>query len=129
MIYFGGKAFPYIAFQGQMRISECCEGDKHDETTPFQWGRTKYDPSLPRLLILCKDGELATRTRTYVYLDDIHLAARGKALASSGTKRMASQMNSRENQESAKKRRIDSLAPGAWRGWILLHAIATPHTQ
>jgi hypothetical protein len=61
---------------------EIDEGDRHDESNPFQWDRVHlnlptslgYDPSLTRVMRLRKDGELATVQATYV--DDCHAVGR-----------------------------------------------------
>lgn len=42
-----------------------------------------WDPSLPRVMLLVrKDGELATRLVDYVYVDDIHPSVRRKDVQS-----------------------------------------------
>ena len=58
------------------------KGDTTDAENPFHFSEVVlnlmcgegYDPSLPRVLVLRADGELATREVTFV--DDIHLAGR-----------------------------------------------------
>jgi hypothetical protein len=55
-----------------------------DESSPFRWDKVvrnlptdnSWDPSMPRVMLLRKDGELATRLVDYV--DDIHPSVRGK---------------------------------------------------
>ena len=77
-MHFGGRSSPYLACQGQGRILEVCEGDQHDRNNQWQWDRVHcnipfmkgYDFSMPRAMLLRKDGKLATRQATFV--DDIH---------------------------------------------------------
>ena len=65
---FGLKASPYIACQGQARITELAKGDTCDPKNPFHFSTAvlnlpcarNYDPSLPRVLLLREDGEMAT---------------------------------------------------------------------
>ena len=64
---------------------EMAEGDPKDPTNPFRYAECylnlptakNYDPSMPRVMLLREDGELATRRVTFV--DDIHGSDRGKS--------------------------------------------------
>ncbi len=103
-------------------------GDQLDPANPFQWetirlnlpAASDYDPSMPRVLLLRSDGELATRKATFV--DDIHGAGRGKEQESTkpAVRTLTSKMNYHGNQEAARKRRHATLTPGAWNG-VLIH--------
>ena len=136
VLHFGGKCSPYLASQSQGRILEECMGDRHDVTNRWQWHRVQlnmpcsrdYDPSLPRVMLLRTDGELATRHTTYV--DDIHPVGRdapdpddvgdGRGEQTKlACKQLKSRMNSRGNQASDRKYRPPSLTPGAWNGMII----------
>ena len=63
---------------------EMAEGDPTDPSNPFRYSTChlnlptskEYDPSMPRVLLLREDGELATRRVTFV--DDIHGGDRGR---------------------------------------------------
>ena len=46
-----------------------------------------YDPSMPRVMPLHKDRELAMREA--VYVNDVHGAGRGEVRVAAGMKRMA----------------------------------------
>ena len=81
---FGQQTSPYICCQGQSRISEVCKGNPGDRTSEFQFASChlnlptadNYDPSMPRVMLLQEDDELATTEVTFV--DDIHVAGRAK---------------------------------------------------
>lgn len=126
---FGGRCCPFIAYQGQLRILELGEGDRHGGSNPFQWDRVHlnlptspdWDPSLPRVMKLRKDGELATTQAPYV--DDIHGASRDTpgepSRADASSKRLKRKMNYLGNQADERKFRKPALNPGAWRGVIV----------
>ena len=69
-----------------MRILEVCKGDPSDEKNEFQYSSCHmnspfsddYDPSMPRLILLREDGEMATQEVTFV--DDIHVAGHANTL-------------------------------------------------
>eukprot|EP00986_Skeletonema_menzelii_P016382 scaffold14397_cov80-Skeletonema_menzelii.AAC.1 len=125
---FGGRCCPFNACQGQTRILELCEGDRHDKENPFQWEEVRlnlptserYDPSLPRVLRIREDGELATMQSTYV--DDIRGAARDSPdqpnNSREAARRLKRKMNYYGNQADERKFRPPALNPGAWRGFI-----------
>ena len=80
---FGNKASPYISCQMQSRINDLAMKPPDHPTSAFQWEKAhlnlpcskSYDPSFPRVILLRKDKEMATRQATYV--DDIRVAGRG----------------------------------------------------
>lgn len=127
VLNFGCMCSPYLAYQGECRISEMARGDPADPGNPFQYSRVlvnlpmtrTYDASLPRLMLLRSDGELASQVK--LYIDDYRGAGRGKdhrpALAAQ--RRLAQKMNYYGNQDAARKRRFPSLAPGAWNGGLI----------
>ncbi len=72
------------------------------------------------ILLLRKDGELATREADFV--DDIHPCIRqkdGAPEAREACAQLKSQMNSRGNQADDRKYRLPTLTPGAWNGVII----------
>ena len=101
---FGNKCVPYLYCQGKNRILEMCKGVPWNDKNELQLltchlnspSSIDYDPSMPRVMLLRADGELATTEVTYV--DDIHLAGRvqdGKFNhARDGCKQLKSGMNS-----------------------------------
>jgi hypothetical protein len=68
VLNFGCLSSPFTACQGQERIMEMVQGDPADTKNPYHYKECwlnlptskEYDPSLPRVLLLREDGELAT---------------------------------------------------------------------
>lgn len=124
---FGCLCSPYLSVQGEDRIMELCMGNPSDNNNVFQWDHVKlnlpwtqeYDPSMPRVLLLRSDGELATRKVFFV--DDIHGATRSRNSdpATQAQRQLAKRMNYYGNQDAARKRRHGSLTPGSWNGVII----------
>ena len=133
VLNFGCMCSPYIACQGEERIMEMCMGDPEDDMNPFQYhevwlnlpGAKNYDPSMPRLIFLTKEGEMATRKVTFV--DDIHGAARGSsdAPAREAYRILACLMNYFANQVAARKVGPPTLIPRPWNG-VMTHT-DSPH--
>lgn len=128
VLNFGCLCSPYLSCQGEERIMELCLGDRQDSSNPFQWnevwlnlpGAQGYDPSLPRVILLRSDGEMATRK--VVFVDDIHGGGRARELEEikPPVRYITSRMNYYGNQEASRKRRHPTLTPGAWNG-VLIH--------
>ena len=127
-LHFGGRPSPYLACQSQRLILELCKGDRRDPKNHWQWetvrlnlpGDSNYDPSMPRVMLLRRDGELATREADYV--DDIHPCIREKPGSNEARRACAqlkSEMNSFGNQADDRKYRLPTLTPGAWNGVII----------
>jgi hypothetical protein len=128
VLNFGCLTNPYKATQGEERIMELCQGNPDDEANPYQYSECwlnlptskNYDPSMPRVMLLRRDGELATRRATFV--DDLHGAARGKTgdNARQASKATARRMNFYGNQDAARKVGPPTLIPRSWNG-IMTH--------
>jgi hypothetical protein len=126
-LHFGGRASPYIACQGQSRVLEWAMKNPQDSTSPFQWHKVvlnlatenNWDPSLPRVMLIRKDGELAVRLVDYV--DYIHPCTRGINVSNAVKTDhfLKSRMNSVANQASEEKYRKPTTSPGAWKGEIM----------
>jgi hypothetical protein len=127
-LHFGGRPSPYLACQSQRIILELCKGDRHDDNNLWQWetvhlnlpGSIDYDPSMPRVILLRKDGELATREANYV--DDIHPCIRekdGSNEARRACAQLKTKMNAHGNQADDRKYRLPTVTPGAWNGVIV----------
>ena len=122
----GNMTSPCLACQVQTRIFELVTWSPTDSTSAFQWARVKqncpfslrYDPSLPRVLLLQKDNELPCRQATYV--DDVQATGQGRALARAGIQQLKSGMNSLGNQADNRKYWQPSTAAGAWKSFIVL---------
>ncbi len=79
-----------------------------------------YDPLMPRVMLLQKDGELATQEANHI--DDIHPCIRERDSSNEARKactQLKSKMNSLGNQADNRKYRLPNLTPGAWNGVII----------
>ena len=73
-LMFGAKPAPYGAVQMHVRALEIIQGDRHDPKNAFQWDHVAvnwpferdYDPSLPRVMRIRKDGNIASNVPTYM---------------------------------------------------------------
>jgi hypothetical protein len=127
-LHFGGHPSPYLACQSQRIILQLCKGDRHDINKHWQWdtvrlnlpGSEDYDPYMPRVMVLWKDGELATREAHYV--DNIHPCVckkEGSEEAQQACAQLKSQMNAWGNQADDQKYRLPTFTPRAWNGVII----------
>jgi hypothetical protein len=108
---FGCRCASYLDGQGQSCILEMVMGAPDDATSAFRWCEVRlnlpcserYDPSLPRVLTLMEDGELATCQATMV--DDIWMGvqARNQLDARAPCRQLKAGMNSLGNQASDRK--------------------------
>eukprot|EP00956_Cyclotella_meneghiniana_P035315 scaffold113755_cov23-Cyclotella_meneghiniana.AAC.1 len=73
---------------------------------------------MPRVILLRKDGEKATRRVTFV--DDIHGSSRGRDAgpAREASRILAGGMNYLGNQDAARKRGPPTLIPRPWNGFM-----------
>jgi hypothetical protein len=107
---------------------EMVQGDPRDTTNPYHYHECwlnlptakNYDPSMPRVLLLKEDGELATRQAMFV--DDLHGVSRGKdqSEAREAGRVTAFKMNYYGNQVAARKFGPPTLIPRPWNG-IMTH--------
>ena len=112
VLHFGGRPSPYLACQAECIILKLCKDDRHDLANHWQWetvqlnlpGDVDYNPSMPRVMLLRKDGELATREANYV--DDIQPCIRerdGSNEARKACAQLKSGLNSVGNQADDQK--------------------------
>ena len=79
-----------------------------------------YDVSMPRVMLIHKDGELATHCA--IFVDDIHPsghAQKGDENTKRACKQPKSRMNLRGRRAGDRKHREPSPTPGAWNGGII----------
>ena len=110
---------------------EMVEGDPQDNDNPFQYAKCilnlqtskNYDPSMPKVMLIRKDGELASRLVTFV--DDHHGAGRGRdgSQAGESARVMAFKMKYYGNQCAGRKFGPPTLIPRPWNG-IMTHTDA-----
>jgi hypothetical protein len=122
VLNFGCLANPYLATQGEERIMEMAQGNPQDESNPFHYHSCwlnlpmakNYDPSMPQVMLLKKNGELATRRVTFV--DDLHATSHGKLgkEAREAARVLACKMNHKGNQCAARKFGPPTLIPRPW---------------
>jgi len=118
----GLRSSPYASVQGALRAKHIALGDPADENNPFQWDHIKenlpcakgYDPSLPWLMKMRKDGKSASDIAQYV--DDMRIIAATQELAWQCSSRTAKTLCYLGLQDAARKRRPQSQRPGAWAG-------------
>ena len=124
-LMFGGTPCPYLAVQGHARAMELAIGDHKDPSNPLHWidaignfpFTKNYDPSLPRIIKLRKDGEMAAGTSAFV--DDGRTAGVSEKICDAATHRFCTRINYLGEQSAARKRRPTSKTPGAWTGKML----------
>ena len=124
-LMFGGKSSPYLAVQGHARGMELTMGNHADPKNPFQWARVlqnypfskTYDPSLPRVMKIRDDGNLASEAPTFI--DDGRSTGSTKETAEAAAHALSCGTNKLGEQDAARKRRPVSLTPGAWTGKLL----------
>ena len=127
-LHFGGKGSPFYSYQGQIILLDICKGYRTDFRNPFHWKRVycnfpasiTYDASMPRLMKLWEDEELACGEIAFV--DDIHVSGRrigGLIVTRRGCKRLKARMNYLGNQADDQKYRDLMLTLGPWNGGII----------
>ncbi|OEU18475.1 hypothetical protein FRACYDRAFT_236751 [Fragilariopsis cylindrus CCMP1102] len=118
----GLRSSPYASVQGALRAKHIALGDPADENNPFQWDRVienlpgtqEYDPSLPWIMKMRRDGKSASDIAQYV--NDMRIIAATKELAWQCSSRTAKTLCHLGLQDAARKRRPQSQRPGAWAG-------------
>lgn len=124
-LFFGCKCSPYAAVQACTRGLEIIKGRHDDPGNPYQWSEIRlnlpcskiYDPSLPRVLKVRTDGDMASDS--LVYMDDGRSAGAGRENCRETSRRLSSMVNYLGEQDASRKRRPESLVPGAWSGKLL----------
>jgi hypothetical protein len=99
-------------------------GHPGDATNAFQWKRIAlnlpasvgYNPALPRVRKLREDGLSAVDM--VAFFDDGRVFGPTLPLTALGLRQVTSRLQSKGNQDAARKRRGISLRPGAWAGCI-----------
>ena len=97
-------------------------GNQRDDNNPFAWhsirlnlpGTADYNPTLPWMLKIRKDGLVASDIVQYV--DDVRIMAPTEELAWLCSSKMAKGLVFLGLQDAAQKRRMLSQIQGAWAG-------------
>ena len=124
-LLFGGRPCPFLAVQGHARAIELAVGDHKDPANPLHWADAignfpfdqNYDPSLPRIIRVRHDGEMAAATPAFV--DDGRIAGVSEQICDAATHRFCTRINYLGEQNASRKRRPKSRKPGAWTGKML----------
>ena len=124
-LMFGGNPCPYLAVQGHARCMELVCGDHTDPTNPLHWTSVienypftrPYDPSMPRVIRVREDGEMAAGTPSFV--DDGRITGVNEEICDAATHRFCTRINYFGEQNASRKRRPRSQKPGAWTGKML----------
>lgn len=124
-LLFGGTPCPYIAVQGHSRAMELVLGNPTDPANPLHWVSTitnwpytlKYDPSMPWVIRVRADGEMAAGSPAFV--DDGRTAGVTREICHAVAHRVSTYVNYLGEQNASRKRRPTSRTPGAWTGKML----------
>jgi hypothetical protein len=116
---------PYTTVQCAKRIKFLVLGESEDEDNVFRWetvrvnlpGDPDYDPALPWVSKVRKDGELAADVHDYV--DDYRETAGTEEDAWAASSRVAKKIAYYGCQDAMRKRRAPDLFPGAWAGSVI----------
>ena len=118
----GAKPSPYQAIRSMLWAEDIIRGDRQDQSNPFRWdsiqlnlpGDRNYNPALPWVAKLRRDGELATDF--YIYVDDVRVTAPSEADMWEAIRVISSKLSYLGIQDATRKRRPPSRRPGAWAG-------------
>jgi len=120
----GWKASPYLTIQSRLIAEELVHGNRRDERNAYHWesvtlnlpGSPTYDPQLPWVRKVRKDGEIAGDTPTYV--DDVRAVATSLKHCWQLAHQFATTMSYLGIQVAGRKTRAPSQSPGAWAGIV-----------
>ena len=122
--WMGLRDSPYRSLQWQVRLKIEVYGDRHDRTNPFHWekvvmnlpGSTGYRASLPWVMKVRWDGELAAEV--FVYVDDGRPTGPTEYLAWQAARAYGAGCTRRGVQDASRKRTSPSQTPGPWAGTV-----------
>jgi hypothetical protein len=104
------------------RALELSMGNRKDETNPFQWDNaqinlpstSEYDPSIPRVRLIRKDGDVASGC--VIFFDDGRFYSIGKERTRPSLRCICSRLQQYDNQDATRKRHPGGKRSGAWAG-------------
>jgi hypothetical protein len=104
------------------RALEFSMGNRKDETNPFQWDHvqlslpsiSEYDPSIPRVQLIRKDGDAASGC--VIFVDAGRVYSIGKERNRYSLRCICSRLQHYGNQDPTRKQRPGGKRPGAWAG-------------
>jgi hypothetical protein len=121
-LVFGWQTSPYYALRMLARALELAKGHPLDQESAFCFesvglnlpGADGYDPALPRVWKIRRDGGIASDI--VVYFDDGRIFGATEEMARRAVRQVAAALQALGNQDAARKRRAVSQRPGAWAG-------------
>ncbi len=121
----GMRQSPYQCTQGLHRAEEVIKGLHHEATNPFNWehvvlnlpGDKNYNPKLPWVYKVTKEGEIAADL--YTYVDDQRCTGSTELKCWSALQRVTGIISHLGLQSAARKRREVGQDVGAWPGSIV----------
>ena len=124
--FMGLRDSPYRSLQLMIKAKYFAYGDRHYHTNPFQWdavllnlpGDEGYDPSLPWVMKVRKDGHLACEV--YIYVDDGRFTGWSKLECWKAVQRFSSILTFLGIQDAFRKRTEPLTRPGPWAGTVTI---------
>ena len=120
----GMKDSPYRSIQLMLMTKWLAYGEKSKENNPFQWERVElnlpgsedYDPSLPWVMKVRRDGHLACEI--YIYVDDCRITGWSKLECWRAARRLSQTINHLGLQDAFRKRTEPVTTAGPWSGGV-----------
>jgi hypothetical protein len=124
-LVFGWQFSPYFALCMYVRGLELAIGDPSDTSSAFQWAcvelnlpsSSNYNPVIPLVRKIRTDGLTAVDMVAF-FNDGRVFGPTQPPLVAFGLRQVTSRIQTRGNQDAARKRREISLRPGAWASCI-----------
>lgn len=121
----GLKTSPYLAVQAATRVKRKFLGNPADPDNPFNWshcelnlpGSDRYDPTMPWIRKVRRDGLIATDL--HIYVDDVRITGTTQELVWNAGSRVAKLCSFYGLQDAPRKLREPSQEPGAWAGSVV----------
>ena len=122
--FMGLKDSPYRSLQLMIKAKFIAYGDREDESNPFKWhvvvlnlpGDKDYDPSLPWVMKVRRDGHLACEV--YIYVDDGRFTGWSKLECWRAVRKFSSVLSWLGIQDAYRKRTEPLTTPGPWAGTV-----------
>ena len=122
--FMGLRDSPFRSLQMMIMAKFVAYGDRTDEENPFQWesvvlnlpGDPDYDPSLPWVMKVRRDGHLASEV--YIYVDDGKFTGWNRLECWRAVQRFSKVLSWLGIQDAFRKRTGPSTKPGPWAGTV-----------
>lgn len=122
--FMGMKDSPYRSIQLMLMIKWLAYGERSKEDNPFKWERVElnlpgsenYDPTLPWVMKVRRDGHLACEI--YIYVDDCRITGWSKLECWRAARRLSQIINHLGLQDAFRKRTEPVTNPGPWAGGV-----------